>query len=132
MAKATYQKPFSETEQKSVADDLMQGMDMSAEDKKNQMVVAANTTTPEDNQKMMEDGFTLNNSSSQTIITETDKIKAVLAKAGVDISIYGDSLSEEQLKEIIGSEAVARQIEAQMKNNYFPANDLNISVAQNA
>ena len=35
MANATYQKPFSETEQKNVADDLMQGMDMSAEDKKN-------------------------------------------------------------------------------------------------
>ena len=132
MANATYQKPFSETEQKSVADDLMQGMDMSAEDKKNQMVVAANTTTPEDYQKMMEDGFTLNNSSSQTIITETDKIKAVLAKAGVDISIYGDSLSEEQLKEIIGSEAVARQIEAQMKKNDIPANDSNMSDAQNA
>ena len=132
MANATYQKPFSETEQKSVADDLMQGMDMSAEDKKNQMVVAANTTTPEDYQKMMEDGFTLNNSSSQTIITETDKIKAVLAKAGVDISIYGDSLSEEQLKEIIGSEAVARQIEAQMKQNDIPANDSNMSDAQNA
>ena len=132
MANATYQKPFSETEQKSVADDLMQGMDMSAEDKKNQMVVVANTTTPEDYQKMMEDGFTLNNSSSQTIITETDKIKAVLAKAGVDISIYGDSLSEEQLKEIIGSEAVARQIEAQMKQNDIPANDSNMSDAQNA
>ena len=132
MANATYQKPFSETEQKSVADDFMQGMDMSAEDKKNQMVVAANTTTPEDYQKMMEDGFTLNNSSSQTIITETDKIKAVLAKAGVDISIYGDSLSEEQLKEIIGSEAVARQIEAQMKKNDIPANDSNMSDAQNA
>ena len=132
MANATYQKPFAETEQKSVADDLMQGMDMSAEDKKNQMVVAANTTTPEDYQKMMEDGFTLNNSSSQTIITETDKIKAVLAKAGVDISIYGDSLSEEQLKEIIGSEAVARQIEAQMKQNDIPANDSNMSDAQNA
>lgn len=132
MANATYQKPFSETEQKSVADDLMQGMDMSAEDKKNQMVVAANTTTPEDYQKMMEDGFTLNNSSSQTIITETDKIKAVLAKAGVDISIYGDSLSEEQLKEIIGSEAVARQIEAQMKQNDIPANDSNMSDARNA
>ena len=132
MANATYQKPASETEQKSVADDLMQGMEMSAEDKKNQMVVAANTTTPEDYQKMMEDGFTLNNSSSQTIITETDKIKAVLAKAGVDISIYGDSLSEEQLKEIIGSEAVARQIEAQMKQNDIPANDSNMSDAQNA
>ena len=34
---------------------------------------------------MQEDGFSFDNASSDTVITETDKIKAVLAKAGVEV-----------------------------------------------
>ena len=57
---------------------------------------------------MEENGFSVNDTDSYTIITVTDKIKAVLAKAGVDISIYGYQLTEEQLQDITGNPAVAQ------------------------
>lgn len=46
---------------------------------------------------------------AHTIVTETDKIKAQLAKAGVDISFFGDDLTMEQLEAITGSVELATQ-----------------------
>lgn len=125
MADATYQKPFGEQEEESVVDSLMQKAGTSAEDRKNQMAVVANTTSPEDLQELEKDGFSVMDSDSHTIITETDKIKAVLAKAGVDISIYGDDLSTEQMAEITGSMALAQQIENQLKASNLPTTQEN-------
>ena len=85
MANATYQKPFPKEDKNEIDDNLTHGMVMTAENRMNQMVVASNTMTPEDYQKMQEDGFSFDNASSHTVITETDKIKAVLAKAGVEV-----------------------------------------------
>ena len=90
MADATYQKPIGEEDKQTFADTLAQNDGTSAEERKNQMAVIANTSSPEDLQKMAEDGFSATETDSHTVITEMDKIKAVLAKAGVDISIYGD------------------------------------------
>lgn len=59
---------------------------MDAEERKNQMAVLAGTTSEEDYARMQKDGFTPDSMTSNTIVTETDKIKAMLAKAGVDIS----------------------------------------------
>ena len=136
MANATYQKPFSKEDKNEIDDNLTHGMVMTAENRMNQMVVASNTMTAEDYQKMQEDGFSFDNASSHTVITETDKIKAVLAKAGVDVSIYGDELSQEQLQEITGSAAVATQIEQKMQQNMqqndIPATSENMDDAKNA
>lgn len=130
MTYATYTKPAFEDDKQDFVEQLSHNMDMSAENRKNQMVVVANTTTPEDYKKMQEDGFSFSESSSNTIITETDKIKAVLARAGVDISIYGDSLSKEQLEEITGSAAVATQIEAKLAENDIPTTVENMQDAK--
>ena len=66
------------------------------------------------------------------IVTETDKIKAVLAKAGVDISIYGDDLSMEQLTDITGSQTEAAMLVNQMKAYDIPATDDNIKAGTDA
>lgn len=132
MSNATYQKPFSEEEKKDFAEKMNDQMNMSAEDRKNQMVVISNTTTAEDYQKMQEDGFSFSNTSSQTIITETDKIKAVLAKAGVDISIYGDGLSADEIDELAGNAAVAAQIESQMRKTDIPVTSDNMDESKKA
>ena len=60
------------------------------------------------------------------ILTVTDKIKAVLAKAGVDISIYGDDLSMEQLEAATGNSAVAIQIVNALKKADLPITDANL------
>ena len=92
---------------------------MSAADRKNQMAVLSNTLTPEDYKKAQEDGFELHSTDSGTIVTVTDKIKAQLAKAGVDVSNMGGSLTKEQLEEIGGSLAAANRLE-----KYFQASDV--------
>lgn len=94
----------------TVVDKLENQASVDSKTRQDQMVVLSNTMSDEDYRKIQEEGFSLTESDVQTIITETDKIKAVLARAGVDISIYGDDLSQEQLSEILGSEVVARQI----------------------
>ena len=86
---ATYAKPAAEDKQ-TVAEEIEASATLDAEERKNQMAVLSNTTSPEDYAKMQEDGFSLDDTTTNTIVTETDKIKAQLAKAGVDISFFGD------------------------------------------
>lgn len=82
-----------------------------AGDRKKQMAVLSNTLSPEDYKKLKEEGFSIHETEGQTIVTVTDKIKTQLAKAGVDVSAMGDSLSKEQLEAIGGSVAAANQLE---------------------
>ena len=106
---------------KSAVEEFQEKMSgqMSAADRKNQMAVLSNTLTPEDYKKAQEDGFCLRNTDSGTIVTVTDKIKTQLAKAGVDVSNMGGSLTKEQLEEIGGSLAAANRLE-----HYFHAADV--------
>ena len=106
---------------KSAVEEFQEKMSgqMSAADRKNQMAVLSNTLTPEDYKKAQEDGFELHSTDSGTIVTVTDKIKAQLAKAGVDVSNMGGSLTKEQLEEIGGSLAAANRLE-----QYFQASDV--------
>ena len=112
---ATYAKPAAEDKQT-----------LDAEERKNQMAVLSNTTSPEDYAKMQEDGFSLDNTTTNTIVTETDKIKAQLAKAGVDISFFGDDLDYEQMAALTGSEALARQLAQAMKEADLPCTEENV------
>lgn len=98
----TYEKPLAENEEnlaKRVED--MQAMGPRAV--KEQMEVLANTTTEDDYQKMLEDGLDVKEEEIPVIVTEMDKIKIQLAKAGVDISVFGDNLDMAQVEEVLGS-----------------------------
>lgn len=125
MPNAVYQKPDAK-EEESIVEQLDTQMDMSASNRRNQMVVVSNTASSADLEEMSKDGFNCMDSDSHTIVTVTDKIKTVLAKAGVDISIYGDDLSSAELEELTGSPAVAAQIEAALKKADLPTTDSNM------
>ena len=126
MPNAVYQKPEVK-EEETIVDQLDSQMDMSATNRKNQMVVVSNTASSADLAEMSKDGFDCMDADSHTIVTVTDKIKTVLAKAGVDISIYGDDLSKAELEALTGSPEVAAQIEAALKKADLPANEANIT-----
>lgn len=126
MPDAVYQKPEAK-EEESIVDQLDSQMDMSASNRKNQMVVVSNTASSADLAEMSKDGFDCMDTDSHTIVTVTDKIKAVLVKAGVDISFYGDDLSAAELEELTGSPAVAAQLEAALKKADLPVNEANIT-----
>ena len=108
-----------------IAENLLSDMNQTSENRRNDMIVTASTTTSDDYKAAKDDGY-------DVIVTETDKIKAVLAKAGVDISIYGDDLSKEQLTDITGSQAEAAMLVNQMKAYDTPATDDNIKSGTDA
>lgn len=60
---------------------------------------------------MQEEGFSLDDTTSNKIVTVTDKIKAQLAKAGVDISAFGDDLDFEQLAQITEARNLQRRLQ---------------------
>lgn len=108
-----------------MAENLLNDMNQTSENRRNDMIVTASTTTSDDYKAAKDDGY-------DVIVTETDKIKAVLAKAGVDISIYGDDLSKEQLTDITGSQTEAAMLVNQMKTYDIPATDDNIKAGTDA
>lgn len=108
-----------------MAENLLNDMNQTSENRRNDMIVTASTTTSDDYKAAKDDGY-------DVIVTETDKIKAVLAKAGVDISIYGDDLSREQLTDITGSQTEAAMLVNQMKAYDIPATDDNIKSGTDA
>ena len=120
----TYLNPAKE-EKKTVIDEVEQAGAMDAGERKAQMAVLAETTSPEDYKKMQEDGFSLDDTASNKIVNETDKIKAQLAKAGVDISKFGDDLDFEQLAQITGSPELAAQIANSLREADLPLTDDN-------
>lgn len=125
MSSPVYEKPDGK-EEETVVEQLDSQMDMSAANRKNQMIVVTNTASSADLEEMSRDGFSSLDMDSHTIVTVTDKIKAVLAKAGVDISIYGDDLNMEELEAATGSEAIARQIASALQQADLPTTDANI------
>ena len=126
MPNAVYQKPDAK-EEETVTEQLDTQMDMSAANRKNQMVVVSNTASSADLEEMSKDGFDCMDADSHTIVTVTDKIKAVLARAGVDISIYGDDLSSAELEELTGNPAVAAQIESALRQADLPVTESNLT-----
>lgn len=108
-----------------MAENLLNDMNQTSKNRRNDMIVTASTTTSDDYKAAKDDGY-------DVIVTETDKIKAVLAKAGVDISIYGDDLSRQQLTDITGSQTEAAMLINQMKAYDIPATDDNIKAGTDA
>lgn len=120
----TYLNPAKE-EKKTIIDEIEQSGSMDAGERKAQMAVLAETTSLEDYKKMQEEGFSLDDTTSNKIVTVTDKIKAQLAKAGVDISAFGDDLDFEQLAQITGSPELAAQIADSLREADLPLTDDN-------
>lgn len=106
---ATYERPTQDGEELIKDIENQAGM-MDAEQMKNNMLFASQTTSPQDYDKLNEDGFSLNDTKIETVVTETDKIKLELAKAGVDISAFGDGLSKEQIEAMTGSVVMANEL----------------------
>lgn len=122
---AVYSKPTKD------AEDVMEEFSAESEVKdaammKNETMFASNTVSEEDARQLEENGHSLTEVEIPTIVTETDKIKAQLAKAGVDISIFGDGLSEEQLRKLEGNEALAAELARQIAQADIPVTQDNL------
>jgi len=128
---STYLNPALE-ERSDLADVLEDSTSLDATDRKNQMAVLSHTTSEEDYAKMQEEGFSLDETVGNTIVTVTDKIKMQVAKGGGDISCFGDDLNMAQLEALTGSTALAQQLEHQMKEADLPVTEENIVSCEQA
>lgn len=99
---------------------------MDAVDRKRQMAVLSNTMTSEDYKKAREEGFPMGDTDTDTIVTAVDKIKAQLAKAGVDVSKFGDDLSQEQLEKISANVVAANQLQRSFEAADLPVTEDNM------
>ena len=126
----TYETLLAE-DKKSAEDIAMQAEAVDPQAMHDEMAVLANTTTEEDYEKMEEDGYSVNDTEIPEIVTEMDKIKIQLAKAGVDIRIFGDDVSVEKIAEVLGSAGVG-QIEAALRMADLPATEQNVSETEEA
>ena len=126
----TYETLLAE-DKKSAEDIAMQADAVDPQAMHDEMAVLANTTTEEDYEKMEEDGYSVNDTEIPEIVTEMDKIKIQLAKAGVDIRIFGDDVSVEKIAEVLGSAGVG-QIEAALRMADLPATEQNVSETEEA
>lgn len=84
------------------------------------MTVMSNSMSAEDFAKLQKEGCNPMNTDIETVVTIVDKIKAQLARAGVDIAGYTDTLDMDILTAITGSESFARAITDAMKKADVP------------
>ncbi len=93
------------------------------------MQAVSNTVTAADGGKLDQDGYPVNDTEVDTIVTVVDKIKVELAKAGMDISVFGDTLDAEQIEKIA---AGAGELEIAMAQADLPLTQENLADCQDA
>lgn len=99
---------------------------------RNYMTVMSNSMSAEDFGKMMQEGYCPSDVSIEETVTITDHIKAELAKAGVEVVGYTDTVSEKAMEEVAGSQVSAQQIAAELKTADAAVTEENIVQVQEA
>ncbi len=99
---------------------------------RNYMAVMSNTMSDEDFAKLQEEGFHPGSTDIETVVTIVDEIKAALAKGGTHVEGYTDTISDEVLKDIVGSEAFANELKKQFSDKDIPLTKENIAAVTEA
>jgi len=90
------------------------------------MAVMSNSMSTEDFAKLQEEGYNPGEIEPEDIVTNLDKIKAVMAESGNIISGYNDDLSAEDMMKITGSSVKAEEIKAALHEKDLPATEDNV------
>lgn len=100
--------------------------------RRNYMAVMSNTMSDEDFAKLQEEGFHPGSTDIETVVTIVDHIKAALLKGGSQITGYTDTVSDDVLKNITGSEAFARELKNQFTQRDIPLTQENAEAVMKA
>jgi len=96
------------------------------------MTVMSNSMSEEDFATLQKEGRSPMDTEIEEVVTIVDKIKAELAKAGVEVIGYTDTLDTETLTQIAGSETYAHAIENAFKKADVPMTEKNVTEAVHA
>lgn len=100
--------------------------------RRNYMAVMSNTMSDEDFAKLQKEGFHPGSTDIETVVTIIDHIKAALLKGGTQVVGYTDSMSDEVLKNITGSEAYAQELKKQFAERDIPLTQENVAAVTEA
>ncbi len=100
--------------------------------RRNYMAVMSNCMSDEDFAKLQKDGFHPGSTDIETVVTILDHIKTALLKGGQEIIGYTDTLSDDVLKEITGSQAFADELKEQFAKRDIPLTKENIAAVTEA
>ena len=104
----------------------------SAEAAKSSLKALFNKMSVADCVQMDEDGFNLNEMSPDKIVTVVDRIKIMLATYCEDYQATDDNIDISKIKQVVGSTAMANQVEAKLKSADLPKTKENIDEISNA
>lgn len=90
------------------------------------MAVMSNCMSDEDFAKLQEEGFHPGSTEIDTVVTIVDRIKAALVKGGTEVVGYTDTLSDEELCKITGSESFANELKNQFHDRDIPLTKENV------
>lgn len=90
------------------------------------MAIMSNTLSREDFSQLMKNGYSLNDSEIEHIVTVVDKIKVKLAQAGINTNFTSD-VSVTAVESVTGSEGQAVHIAKELEKNNLPATEENIN-----
>ena len=109
--------------------DVMQSFDAQVDPgvQRDYMTVMSNILSTEDYNKMMEDGFDPSKIEPEEYVTIVDHIKAEMAKSGQVVRGYNDDLKPEQLKEALGDEGLAKEVERALHSANMSVNEENVN-----
>lgn len=94
--------------------------------RRNYMAVMSNSISDEDFAKLQKEGFHPGSTDIDTTVTIVDHIKAALMKGGVEVVGYTDTISDEVLCDITGSESFARELKTQFHDRDIPLTRENV------
>lgn len=100
--------------------------------RRNYMAVMSNSMSDEDFAKLQKEGFHPGSTDIETVVTIVDHIKAALLKSGTQVTGYTDTISDDVLKNITGSEAYAQELRKQFAKRDIPLTEENIAAVTEA
>lgn len=117
---------------KTVEDVMRDAANQDVEQNRDYLTVMSGCMSDEDFARLQKEGYSPTDTDIETMVTIVDKIKAELAKAGVEVVGYTDTLDADTLEAITGSESYARAIEETFRQADVPLTRQNVTDAVNA
>lgn len=100
--------------------------------RRNYMAVMSNSMSDEDFAKLQKEGFHPGSTDVETVVTIVDHIKAALIKGGNQVTGYTDTISDDVLKNITGSETFAQELKKQFAQKDIPLTEENVTAVTDA
>lgn len=112
---------------RSIEEVMMSAQATDLEARRDYMTVMSNCVSDEDFAKMQKDGFDPGDVDFTDTVTILDHIKTAMIKGGAEVKGYTDTISDEALLNIAGSEAYASELKGQFEAKDIPLTEDNVN-----